>query len=444
METPLGCFLCGEKCAEKCPKCEQIFACSSDHLQVHRCEEKCLPWTVKFQPGVGRTLVAARDIQSFELIMKDTPLVIVKELTNLGEKPKDASDFYHKIVDIKEVHIDPSQTHKLLKVIELLQLRGSNIKKWNWLNQFLSHQEKRSLSNEFQDLCENFTRVIERIGISDVSSCLVAHLLGILETNSISLDESIASHALFPYLSLTSHSCLPNCEHWVNGEEAVIRAKKRIKMGEELTIRYTYLCLHRTLLRKVINNAWFFTCICDRCNDTSELGTNSSSFKCFNCREGFLQEEESQDSYVCHSCKMEMSVEKIIEKATYFRSLEESTPINKIPNVIFEMEKDGAHELYHSVIVLKLRYVEEILKTKLNSHICGIVLEYTDHLYRYMEKLNPGISTMKGRLLFCIARVNDYVLKESVNMEEKVKQKTKQEIIKRMILAKKMISNYVI
>ena len=272
----------------------------------------------------------------------------------------------------------------------------------------------------------------------------MAHLLGILETNSISLDDSISSHALFPYLSLTSHSCLPNCEHWVNGEEAVIRAKKKIKKGEELTIRYTYLSLHRTLLRKVINNAWFFTCICERCSDPSELGTNSSSFRCFDCREGFLLEEKRQDFYVCHSCKKAMGVEKIIEKAKYFRSLEESTPINKIPSIILEMENEGAHELYHSVIVLKLRYVEEILKSKLNSHICSIVLEYTDHLYRYMEKLNPGISTMRGRLLFCMARVNDYLLKESVDMEEKLKQKTKQEILKRMILAKKMISNYVI
>ena len=75
MEYSLVCFLCDKQCCVKCPHCEQVFCCSDDNLQVHRSSKKCLPWVVKFQEGVGRTLVASRDIFPFELIMKDDPLV---------------------------------------------------------------------------------------------------------------------------------------------------------------------------------------------------------------------------------------------------------------------------------------------------------------------------------------------------------------------------------
>jgi hypothetical protein len=83
MENSSVCFLCDNKCGVKCPHCEQVFICSDDHSKVHRSGKKCLPWVVKFQEGVGRTLVASRDIFPFELIMKDDPLVTVQDLTDI-------------------------------------------------------------------------------------------------------------------------------------------------------------------------------------------------------------------------------------------------------------------------------------------------------------------------------------------------------------------------
>ena len=78
-----SCFLCEVECGEKCPNCEYVFFCSDEHLQIHKSNKKCLPWTVKFQEGVGRTLVASRDILPFELVMTDLPLVTVQDLSDL-------------------------------------------------------------------------------------------------------------------------------------------------------------------------------------------------------------------------------------------------------------------------------------------------------------------------------------------------------------------------
>ena len=73
------CFLCGELCTTPCPDCKEVFWCSKPHLSVHKSEDKCQPWIVARQEGVGRIVVASRDIEQWELVMKDTALAVVME-----------------------------------------------------------------------------------------------------------------------------------------------------------------------------------------------------------------------------------------------------------------------------------------------------------------------------------------------------------------------------
>ena len=48
-------------------------------MEVHRSEDRCQPWRVDRQEGVGRIVVASRDIEPWELVMKDTALAVVME-----------------------------------------------------------------------------------------------------------------------------------------------------------------------------------------------------------------------------------------------------------------------------------------------------------------------------------------------------------------------------
>ena len=73
------CFLCQRSIDAskwKCQKCG-LKACSQDHLLAHIGEEQklCLPFKVESSKAEGRFLVATRDIESGELILKDKPLV---------------------------------------------------------------------------------------------------------------------------------------------------------------------------------------------------------------------------------------------------------------------------------------------------------------------------------------------------------------------------------
>jgi len=438
---------------------------------VHRSDGRCVPWTVKYQEGVGRILVASRDIAPWELIMKDTPLVTVHNMTDkcidceehLADsnwnqcecgfkrcntscsKQSDHDEQCKLYREITKLNIENKLLSTCLQILKLLQLEKSDPNKWEWLTKFMSHQDERNKSEEFAEISKKMLSLFHKIGLQHLDKRRLDHLLGILDTNSISVDCS--KQVLLPYLSLASHSCIPNCEHWVTGKEATVRSKRKILAGEEITIRYSYLTLHRNLLRRVIRDAWFFSCKCERCEDKSELGTRASSFKCYNCREGFLEEsyKENIDKYYeCEVCEKTMDEQKVIEKATHLRSMEECESLDQIPTLILEMERRGAHRLYHSVVELKQRYVEGILNKPLNENICKIVVAFSQDLCKYMDTLNPGVSMMRGRMLFCMAKVNDWILR-NYQTETKPEQlgKKKQELVKMMISAKKMISGYV-
>ena len=69
-----------------------------------------------------------------------------------------------------------------------------------------------------------------------------------------------------------------------------------------------------------------------------------------------------------------------------------------IPELIEEIEKNGGHALYHSVIQLKIQFMEGSMD-KMDSRTCHMVREYSGDVHRFMEALNPGVSRLTGRSL---------------------------------------------
>ena len=132
----------------------------------------------------------------------------------------------------------------------------------------MSHQQERSKSKLFIKSVKYLIEKLHLLGAKKCNEDLVSRLLGILDTNSHSLNKNI--HHIFGNFSLLSHSCIPNSEHLLAGEQAIVRAKVEIRKGEEITIRYSDLCLHREILRKQIETSWLFNCSCPRCSDGSE------------------------------------------------------------------------------------------------------------------------------------------------------------------------------
>ena len=59
-----SCFLCSRTdCDSKCEHCGLVYFCGDDHKRLHRPEQLCFPFRIEVKEGVGRCMVATRDIQ---------------------------------------------------------------------------------------------------------------------------------------------------------------------------------------------------------------------------------------------------------------------------------------------------------------------------------------------------------------------------------------------
>ena len=99
--------------------------------------------------------------------------------------------------------------------------------------------------------------------------------------------ESIIAYKI---LSLSLLNLLP-----VNpdaGFSAVLRAKREILVGEEISIQYVPVSLGQPQRAVSLGSVWCFECACARCSDPSEFGTYVSALKCQECAEGLLLPEQ--------------------------------------------------------------------------------------------------------------------------------------------------------
>eukprot|EP00095_Tigriopus_kingsejongensis_P008810 maker-scaffold646_size120253-snap-gene-0.14 protein:Tk08810 transcript:maker-scaffold646_size120253-snap-gene-0.14-mRNA-1 annotation:"protein isoform b" len=74
------CFICDQPAQLHCSEYPDVHYCSEEHKGMHEHvlgdedEVRAFPFTIKYRSGVGRYMVAARDIQPGELIFSEEPL----------------------------------------------------------------------------------------------------------------------------------------------------------------------------------------------------------------------------------------------------------------------------------------------------------------------------------------------------------------------------------
>ena len=72
------CFFCDEsEDIAQCSICNIVHYCSL-HESVHKRRDTgtCYPWSVETRPGVGRMIVATRDIACHEIVLEDEPQAV--------------------------------------------------------------------------------------------------------------------------------------------------------------------------------------------------------------------------------------------------------------------------------------------------------------------------------------------------------------------------------
>ena len=65
-----------------------------------------------------------------------------------------------------------------------------------------------------------------------------------------------------------------------------------ISKDEWITTNYVHLHLPNSLRREMLRDNWYFDCNCQRCSDSTELGTFLDAIKCHECHKGSLLPEK--------------------------------------------------------------------------------------------------------------------------------------------------------
>ena len=114
------------------------------------------------------------------------------------------------------------------------------------------------------------------------------------------------------------------------------RAQVGIQAGEEITTRYVSATLGNCRRRRDLSRYWYFSCLCVRCSDSTEMGTHLSSTRCPACRDGLCVKRDPldcQSEWVCQVCGQTQAGDTIVHK------------VDRIEEEIAEVDKEDPEKL---------------------------------------------------------------------------------------------------
>jgi len=346
-------------------------------------EEKGKKWLESEREGVGRLLLAARDLLPGEVIVEDTALVVAPlyrsvclscmESLEEGVRPCHSCGWpfcracgqegvcggHQRECEIfRQAGLSPQgegseHMFPIITILRVLLLKEEgNGEKWSKVEELMDNWEEfRKDANLVEELSQVTSFLKGKLGLRWVDERSVARAYGVMKTNAMGFKDQ-GGQALYPIASLMSHNCVSNLE--VVGEPGrtvVFRSKRKIKEGEELTIRYAMFLQQREQIQEVLSSSYHFTCSCSRCSQESELGLHFSSLQC-SCG-GFFSTRLNSRSHLCSRCGNDADLSARLQKVNELSlRLAEDGATAEVEEAIDKLA--GCHSTFHLRIQLYL------------------------------------------------------------------------------------------
>ncbi|OWF49924.1 histone-lysine N-methyltransferase SMYD3-like [Mizuhopecten yessoensis] len=217
---------------------------------------------------------------------------------------------------LKRVFPDvPLDSVRLMLKLILKQKAGDNgesVKKdigWRKFSDFLSHSSKIKSD---QQRVEQLSRIVFTLGKLLGDSNLppaneLLEIFGKMVINSFTVcDGEMQSIGVAIYLSpsLLDHSCEPNAVVTFQGTRLTVRATKDIQEPSPANISISYLDQLATIAerQKQLQEQYYFSCQCNRCQDNG-LDGEMLSVRCQSgCCRGYHQRQEDDSFGNCNDC----------------------------------------------------------------------------------------------------------------------------------------------
>eukprot|EP00095_Tigriopus_kingsejongensis_P004000 maker-scaffold1031_size68893-snap-gene-0.21 protein:Tk04000 transcript:maker-scaffold1031_size68893-snap-gene-0.21-mRNA-1 annotation:"protein isoform a" len=445
--NPPCCFFCGreEKDLERCSLCTNVLGCSL-HLAIHQPQgtKLCLPFTVESRPGIGRVLVASRDIPQGDIAIYDEALVLAPEngtvccacVANIEDDPHWCSrcaaplcgdcqsspgDHEAECEILERLHLTPDHFKRpflctCIGVLKLLLAAKQSIAVSEVVTDLMGHEVERLNDPIQRELLYGIFKVVgEKCHLDWVTQELVAHAYGVLQTNAIGYRDEKA-FALYSTISLMSHSCSPNLDRLAQfGKRFGFKAQRAIMQGEELTIRYTRTLDHRLNLREFLRSKWHFNCECPRCRDPTDLGSFVSSPLCKTCREPVVPIDalDLGSPWLCEKKCAAVQAGDVLKMDTIAKDLlskVDRTDAKVVGEAVATLEK-AFHRNYHHIVKLKFDFMIDGKVDESNEEALMLKKGFCLDIIHVLNLLDEGKTRLLQNMTTHLTKVRMKLLK---------------------------------
>jgi hypothetical protein len=427
-----------------CQNCSITPVCDA-HGHLHRDNELriCYPVEIVVRNGVGRCMVATRDIQPGELVMRDVSAALGPREHHHQQQQPDrqccqccqqiSSTSLQKCICDLDVCCSHSELEcrMLQRSSKFFEDESIKLKILTPLRLYLAQMEDRDLASRIDMLMDHNEDSHDKEGDSEKADILcdiiddkeaktdLMRCIGLLKTNALEVCKG-RGRAIFPLFSFLSHSCVNNAKHILQphedgiGQVVSVYSQCWIAKGQEITITYTNLMRPTLERRAKLEYLWHFCCQCSRCKDTTEMGTYIGSVKCPTCR-CRMDIDIDWETFYCNKCELSFphsTVDKMV--GTFSKILTQITnsgqliKINDLEQFLSSTEK--ILEANHYLRIIAKRYLSQLSNGQRKIVLCQDLLDLFD-------KLDPGLSHSRGMTLYelFLATNEDKYLKEIIN-----------------------------
>lgn len=418
------CFVCSNTNCSPCQHCQNVLLCQA-HYYIHHNEQEniCWPFQIASKAGIGRCLIASRNIAAGEKILTEL---------SAASGPRDQDESFNTIcvqcfaisyfkckcgLNLCRVHLSSHGQQTLeCGVLEKSAYFDykTKIQVLTPLRLWFAQMHDRDLALRCDLLMDHNDDSFEKEGdlrlvqvlsniISEDYSRDFHRLIGLLKTNAIQVSTNGHARALFPTFSFLSHSCITNARHVIQQEGSSgqfslkLYSQVDIKKGEEIKITYTSLLRPTLERREKLEYLWHFICQCSRCRDPSECGTGLGDVKCPQCLKPMTINIEAK-SYHCH-CQVikHSSVQSLTSQLEdYLNGLnKDADSMQSFLDYTTRLLSEN-----HYLRLIAKRYLSQLLPVA-NEKKLELCLE----LLSTFDKLDPGLSHSRGMTLYEVFKV---------------------------------------
>ena len=461
-----------------CGGCQEAKYCSKEHQKQDwsRHRRLCRPFRIVTSPGVGRHLVATRDIGPGEVIMSEPPitggprqytspvclgchapvslsgyrcqtcswpmcgpqcetlplhLAECQIFARAGIKPTSLKRKNGEAME-PEMEIE----HPIYECVTPLRVclsKLSSPENWKVVQKMETHREVRKMSENHVHNKHNIVKfLLDHVKLAehipDITEDDIFRANDVLDVNAFEIRGVGGSlRGLFPMTAMMNSSCSPNTQNSIDTDWVCrVRAVRVIKKGEEICDTYTATLCNTLYRRRSLKNAKYFDCCCPRCSDPTEFGSNFSTLVCRSpgCG-GYVVSSDplSPDSnWKCLKCGCEMPASDVIAEQEDWeerienapRTIEDQKSLLDQLLLLYHPHHNMCVDVYYNMVPLFGHSGgNENLIEEAESK-----LEMVEKCLSIMDKVIPGLFRMRGMFLVEKYTVNLFLLRSKLESKE--------------------------